>query len=265
MITSAFYHCRGIGRRRLELLESTGIRSWHDVVNTPDQVPPTLRNSLVRECQEMLEALEQDAIETFVRRFDTRDKWRILHHYLDRTSFFDIETTGLNIDDTITVIVCWHRGRFYTFVEHENLDDFLDLLEDVELLASFNGSMFDVPRVLSTFHISELPCPHLDLRWIARQQNLTGGLKRITQRLGIHRPGDLTDVDGAQAVQWWWAWRLSGDEKARADLIRYCAADVALLLPLAEHVTGRQHWELEELWRQLPPDSPIPADRSRLL
>ena len=40
-------------------------------------------------------------------------------------------TSGLEMDSLITVIACWHQGRLHTFVEHENLDDFLDLLDDI--------------------------------------------------------------------------------------------------------------------------------------
>lgn len=265
MIASAFYHCRGIGPRRLAALKSAGIRTWHDVLKRPDAVSRSLRDVLLCECRELVEALERDCIDTFVRRFHTKDQWRILHQYLDRATFFDIETTGLHRDDTITVIVAWHQDRLHTFVEHENLDDFLDLLEEVELLVSFNGSMFDVPRVLGTFHIPELPCPHLDLRWIARHRNLSGGLKSITRRLGISRPRDLDDVDGAQAVQWWWAWKLGGDERARVDLIRYCAADVLLLLPLAEHLAKRSLWKLDELWQKLANIPPSLQTEQRLL
>ncbi len=251
MITSAFHHCRGIGPARLTKLMAAGVHSWHDAVGNPDALPASLRKSLIDECRRLIAEFEQDRIDTFVRCFHPKDKWRILHHYLDRASFFDIETTGLSFEDTITVIVCWHRGELHSFVEHENLDEFLELLDDVDLLVSFNGNMFDVPRVLDAFHIPELPCPHLDLRWIAHHQQLRGSLKSLTCRLGIERPHDLRDVDGAQAVHWWWSWKLGGDEQARADLLRYCAADVLLMLPLAEQLSQRSHFDTENLWSQL--------------
>ena len=252
MITEALRHFRGIGPVRLTQLHERGLRTWQDVLSDPERVPTGVRESLVVESRQSLEALEREDIQFFVDRFDPQDKWRILDHFLDRTSFFDIETTGLEYDATITVIVCWHDGRLHTFVEHENLDDFLDLVDDVELLASFNGSSFDVPRVIDSFHIPELPCPHLDLRWLCYHCDLRGNLKDITSRIGSSRPSDLASVGGDQAVELWLDWRDHGNRNAREQLIRYCAADVLLLVLLSEHLTGRSSLNADSLWSTLP-------------
>ncbi len=252
LITEAFQHCRGLGPVKLRQLTASGIKSWHDVISDPDRVPAALRSSVVSECEQSLRALLEDDIAWFVDRLAPRDKWRILSQYHDRTTLFDIETTGLEYDATITVIVCWHRGRLHTFVEHENLDEFLTLLDDVDLLASFNGSSFDVPRVLDGFHIPSLPCPHLDLRWPCHHQGLRGGLKQITSRLGLQRPHDLHDADGALAVMLWQDWRWRQDQAARDHLIRYCAADVLMLVWLSQQLGRRTDMSMAELWEHLP-------------
>lgn len=251
MITEALQHCRGIGPKRLAQLHERGVRSWRDVVADPERLPAPLRDTLVQESRLSLEALERDDIGFFVERLAPQDKWRILAQYLDRTSFFDIETTGLDYDANITVIICWHRGELHTFVEHENLDDFLDLLDDVDLLASFNGSTFDVPRVVDAFHIPGLPCPHLDLRWLCHHRGLTGGLKNITRAIGTSRPADLRDVNGHMAVDWWWDWEKHGNAAAREQLIRYCAADVLLLVLLSQHLAERPSVH-DDIWSLLP-------------
>ncbi|MEZ6061492.1 MAG: ribonuclease H-like domain-containing protein [Planctomycetaceae bacterium] len=259
MISQAFQHCHGLGPVKLRQLAERGVTSWHDVVGDPDCIPAGLRSAVVAECQRSLQALQDDDIGWFVDRFSPGDKWRILSQYHDRTTFFDIETTGLELDATITVIVCWHRGRLHTFVEHENLDDFLSLLDDVELLASFNGTSFDVPRVLDGFHIPSLPCPHLDLRWLSHHQGLKGGLKRITSRLGFPRPADLHETDGEMAVRLWWDWRQRQDQAARDHLIRYCAADVLMLVLLSQHLARRQDVSADDLWAHLPASPATPV------
>ena len=167
----------------------------------PQRIPAGWRSDLVAESRRCALALDTGDVRYFVDRFAPQDRWRILAHFFEQTSFFDIETMGLHYDAPITVIVCWHRGQFWNFVEHENLDGFLDLLDDVTLLASFNGGSFDVPRVLDAFHVPELPCAHLDLRWACYHQGRTGGLKEIANAMGITRPPDLRDVDGEYAVQ----------------------------------------------------------------
>ena len=258
MITEALQHCRGLGPIKLNQLVNTGVRSWHDALQLPHLIPRGLRDSVVAECERCLQALNDHDIRYFVDSFSTQDKWRILTQYVDRCSYFDIETTGLEYDDTITVIACWHKGQLHTFVEHENLDDFLDLLDDVELLISFNGSTFDVPRVLDGFHIPELPCPHLDLRWPCYHKKLEGGLKHVTTRLGLQRPHDLHDADGSLAVRLWSAWIHQKNATARDQLLRYCAADVLLMVPLAEHIAGTAMTSLDELWKFLPAaDQPL--------
>ncbi len=262
MISEALQHLKGIGPVRLARLQAAGIRSWSDILDDPERIPQRWRADAVEECQCARQALDSGDIRFFVDRFSARDKWRILSHFLDQTTFFDIETTGLEIDAAVTVIACWHRGQLRTFVEHENLDDFLHLLDDVRLLASFNGSTFDVPRVLDAFHIPQLPCPHLDLRWPSRHRGLTGSLKQISSRLGIRRPSDLTEVDGEMAVRWWHAWRLRGDAAARSRLIRYCASDVLLLLMLSHHLALLPPPPAEHLWQHLPESVGISTESS---
>lgn len=237
---------------RLKQLHALGVRSWHEVVQNPKRVPPGLRPALVAECDRCLQALAGGDIHYLVEQLAPADKWRILAHLLEQTSYFDIETQGLECDAPITVIACWHKGQLHNFVEHENLDDFLTLLDDVTLLASFNGSSFDVPRVLDSFHIPKLPCPHLDLRWLCYHQGLRGSLKRITARLGIDRPSDLQDTDGALAIGLWHAWVAKQDRTARDHLLRYCASDVLLLMMLAQALVDRTIMSHDEVWAHLP-------------
>jgi uncharacterized protein YprB with RNaseH-like and TPR domain len=236
-----------------------GVRSWQDVIERAERIPHGWRHGLVEESHRCIAALESNDIAYLVQRLNPPDQWRIMARYLGEASFFDIETAGLEYDDPITLIVCWHRGALHTFVEHENLDDFLKLLDDVTLLSSFNGGSFDVPRVLDAFHIPELPCPHLDLRWLCYHQGLRGGLKQITMRQGIGRPVDLQHADGELAVRLWARWEHFNDHVAREELIRYCAADVLLTVALAQHLVGHTLVSLDELWRHLPTNQDVAA------
>ncbi len=252
MIKEAIQHCPGVGPVRLSKLHQSGVRTWADVLDCWQRIPDSLRGNLIDESRRCLEALKAGDIQYFVDRFAPQDKWRILAHYLDQASYFDIETAGLENDSPITVIVCWHKGQLLSFVEHENLDDFLHLLDDVTLLVSFNGSSFDVPRILDVFHIPELPCPHVDLRWLLFHRGIRGGLKDIAKRMAITRPADLCNVDGEIAVQLWSSWMIDNDQAARDQLIRYCGADVVLLVILAHRLVGRFDVQTNKLWSLLP-------------
>ena len=252
MISESLRHCVGVGPVRLQQLHDAGIRSWHDVLDRPMAIPSGIRSNLLAEAERSLAAFAANDVAYFAEQLDPRDKWRILAEYIEQTSYFDIETSGLEFDAHITVIVCWHRGELHTFVEHENLDDFLHLLDDVTLLASFNGASFDVPRVLDAFHIPELPCPHLDLRWSSYHAGLTGGLKNIATKLRIERPADIAHTDGELAIQLWSDWRDNQDAGAREHLIRYCAADVLMLVVLAQHLAQIDCDTADDLWSHLP-------------
>ena len=246
-------HCPGIGPSRLEKLRAAGIRNWQDVVgHDGSQFAGKWFEATVAECQICMEALEADGIDVLVDRLHPSDHWRILDRYLDQVTYFDIETAGLEHDAPITTIACWHRGQVHTFVEHENLDDFLDLLDDVTLLSSFNGSSFDVPRVLDAFHIPRLPCPHLDLRWLCYHHQLQGGLKRIASRLHIRRPAEFFGVDGEMAIRCWQRWVHEQDRAARELLLRYAVSDVLLLVAITDRLLERNQVSLPELWAMLP-------------
>lgn len=253
MITEALRHFPGIGPARLAQLQQQGVRQWADLVARADLLPPRLRDSCVAEAERCLDAWGRGDVAFFAERLHPHDKWRLLHGFLDRISFFDIETSGLECDAEITVIACWHRGALRTFVADENLDEFLELLDEVTLLASFNGNSFDVPRVLDAFHIPRLPCPHLDLRWPCYHLGYRGGLKEIAERAGIARPADLGDADGALAVRLWARWRAFGDRRALQELLRYCASDAALLRLLARRLSASlEDAEIQSVWEQLP-------------
>lgn len=260
MITEALLHCPGIGPARLDQLHARDLRSWQDLIEKgASALPRKWIEPAIAECQRSTEALQSNAIDYFVERLHPKDRWRILNHYLDQVSYFDIETDGLEYDARVTTIACWHRGQVHLFVENENLDDFLDLLDEVVLLSSFNGSTFDVPRVLDTFHIPQLPCPHLDLRWLCFHQDLRGGLKDVVARMRIPRPDHLRTANGELAIRLWKRWEHFQDAEARELLLQYAASDVLLLVALADRLLERHEISLPELWSKLPPRSQAAA------
>jgi len=231
-----------VGPQREKALRLEGCESWNDIVNAPHPLAgldPSAWDEVRAAAEKSLRAMRAGDVAFFTSRLPAAEQWRVLAQWFDRASYFDIETSGLAVDSIVTLVCCFHDDQPLHFLAGENLDDFLELLESVKLLVSFNGTSFDVPRVLDRFHIPELPCPHVDLRWLCHHAGWRGGLKKIEREVGLRRPPDLDGLGGAEAVWLWEAWSEKGDARARRTLERYCSADTAMLKLVAGKLCER--------------------------
>ena len=78
---------------------------------------------------------------------------------------FDIETEGLDsVVDDITVASVYDPDRdikktfFFKregFDRQENIDQFLQVLDDAPLLCCFNGVRFDIPFIIARFDVAQ--------------------------------------------------------------------------------------------------------------
>ena len=242
MVDQTFLHFPGIGPATEQRIFEAGLSTWSSVLQAPESLPfrGERRTVLLRELGRCQEALEKEDLSLLVDSLIVREQWRILAKWRERLTYFDIETSGLSYDDYITVVACYHKGQVHQFVRGENLDDFLELLDDVDLLVSFNGGTFDVPLVLRTWHIQELPCAHIDLRWQCYHVGLRGGLKEVEQLLDIRRSSRLEGIDGFEAVLLWSRWEGSRDAQAREKLLAYCRQDVLSLRAINDEILRRR-------------------------
>jgi hypothetical protein len=267
MVRGAFLHLPGIGPVRAARLGALGVKAWGELGSEPPaglRLGPASWAALLEAVARCEQALADGDIGYLARALRGPDLWRLLAAYGERAAFVDLETDGLHHGARVTVIACLWQGRLHTFVRDENLDDFLDLLPQVELLATFNGASFDVPMIRNGFHIPELPCAHLDLRWVCYHAGWRGGLKAVESQLGLRRPADLVGVDGAQAVDLWNCWEQQRSRPHRDLLVRYCAADAVALRGVAgallKHCGCPCVWPAgEAVWSDLNEVLPAPA------
>jgi hypothetical protein len=271
MVRGALLHLPGIGRVRAARLRALGVTEWGALGPQPPaglRLGPASWAAVLEHVARCDQAVAAGDIAFLARALRGPDLWRLLAAYGERAAFVDIETDGLHHGARITVIACLWQGRLQTFVQGENLDDFLDLLQQVELVATFNGASFDVPMIRNGFHIPELPCAHVDLRWVCYHAGWRGGLKTVESQLGLRRPPDLVGVDGAQAVELWTCWERQRSRPHRDLLVRYCAADAVALRGVAGALLKRCDcpcaWpEGDAVWADLdlalPPPAAVPA------
>jgi len=235
-------HIAGIGPGTQNKLFKEGYINWQLAYDNANSLPLSLKlkDNLLLEIEKSFTALKKNNISYFLERYPNKEHWRILSHFKNFLSYFDIETTGLSIYDAeVTVVSCYHQNTMHTYINGENLDDFLDLLDDIKLLVSFNGTSFDVPFIQEYFHIPTFPCPHIDLRWICYHKNMRGSLKEIEIDCGVYRPDELIGVDGYEAVLLWEKYKRYGIQKALDKLVDYCEADVLALTEVTKEVLLR--------------------------
>jgi len=248
LINECFLHCPGIGPKTENRLKEKGYRNWDDCLDNREGIPLSgrKRESFINEIERSSLALENEEIDFFIERYPAKEHWRILGRYYKNATFFDIETTGLSWHyNHASVISAYQNGRLFTFVHGENLDDFLLLVDDSEMLVTFNGNCFDIPFLEKTFNIPALDCPHVDLRWVAYHRGYRGGLKLIERDMGIFRPHEISEVDGFEAVDLYYRWQ-SGDQGAREKLLSYCNADVLSTYMVAGRLLNECGIEVEE-------------------
>lgn len=241
-ITQCFTMAPGIGPKAELKLKSLGYHSWTEVIMDPQGLPLSSdkKASLVNSILQCQEYLEEKQLSQLIQVFPTKEHWRIFSDFSEQSSYFDIETTGVSLcDDQPTVIGCFHRDQMLVYLNGDNLDDFLDLLHEIDLLVSFNGTSFDVPFIQEYFHIPTLPCPHVDLRWICYHKGLRGSLKQIEKDCGLVRDDHVEGIDGYEAVLLWQKYALYGIEAALQKLIDYCCADVMGLVELGKEMKYR--------------------------
>lgn len=246
MIRGCFRHCRGIGPRTEETLRREGFCSWDDCLRRRDDIPfnGKRRKKFIEELLRSEIALEANDIGYFATSFPTSEQWRILERYHLNATYIDMETTGLSWHyGHATVIAAYHKGELFSFVYGENMDDFLALAEEAELIVTFNGTCFDIPFIEKTFNIPSIGRPHVDLRWVAWHGGYRGGLKSIEKQMGIHRPSHIEGIDGLEAVDLYYRWQ-GGDRPARDLLVDYCRADALSAYLMAERLIKKAGCEI---------------------
>ena len=105
----------------------------------------------------------------------------------------------------------------------QNLDDFVDDIQQYKVIVSYNGKSFDVPFLEQYFNI-RLAQAHIDLRYVLSSLGFRGGLKGCERQMGMDR-GDLKDIDGFFAVLLWEEYQRAGDSKALESLLSYNIQD----------------------------------------
>jgi hypothetical protein len=237
MLHHTFCHIPGIGLKTERKLWEAGVTRWERW-----RMPPPIRLSTAagldaaRVLERSLAALDNDP-NFFTTTLSSTEPWRIFPHYLDRTAYLDIETTGLDDYAEVTTIALYDGKKVYTYINGRNLEDFVDDIRKYQVIVSYNGKSFDIPFLERYFRI-RLPQAQIDLRYVLGRLGFRGGLKGCEKQLGLNR-GSLDGVDGYFAVLLWRQYTRNNDERALETLLAYNVEDTVNLERLAIEAYNR--------------------------
>ena len=244
MLRHTFQHISGITARREREFWSSGVLDWATLAKNSDPQSALFNDSSVigkipAELARSSDALSAGDVAYFGTRLDRREHFRIALSFPTETLFLDIETTGLSrYYDHITVIG-WSLGEEYGFfVKGQSIEGFRAAVCSAKAIVTFNGSLFDVPFIRQEYPDINLPEIHIDLRFLAKRVEITGGQKKIERMLELARPPELDGILGESAPTLWSDY-VRGDLDALDILLRYNAADISGMKYIMDEVITR--------------------------
>lgn len=239
MLQNTFIHLPGIGAKKEKALWESGILTWDDYLNAfpaqkglfeglqSDRIESGILNSM--------RALEAGDIDYFAQRLPKGEHYRIVLTIPDQTAFLDIETTGLSFYyDSITIVGYSIGDRYHCYIQGTDKREGLRALRSAKCLVTFNGTNFDLKFLDKEFSDFRLPKAHVDLRYLARTIEFSGGQKSIETQMGMKRSDDIAELDGERAPLLWHDYRM-GDNEAGRTLVHYNFADIEGMKFIFDH------------------------------
>jgi uncharacterized protein YprB with RNaseH-like and TPR domain len=235
-VENSFIPVEGVGERTERTLWEAGVTHW-DAFDG-DAVGPTRAERIRAFIDRGRTALADGDADFFDRAFPSAAQWRLYETFRDGTCFFDIETTGLDAHSSVVTTVSVHQaGDTRTLVRGDDLtaETLQTVVDDADLLVSYNGKRFDVPFLEQCLDVT-IDRPHLDLMYPCRRLGLDGGLDGVEAALGIER--DRPDISGRDAVRLWREHE-AGRDGALDTLVSYNREDTVNLQTVLETVCTR--------------------------
>lgn len=163
----------------------------------------------------------------------------------------DVETTGLSRKTDVITTACWYyKGEWNRWVRDlDSPELFKSHWMESDVLVTFNGRNFDEKFVIKDLGLHQHE-NHRDVMHDGWRLGYKGGLKSVSESIGLPRPPEIQGMDGRAAITLWESWS-SGDEEALELLSLYNAWDVWLTRGLYQKFVLNQNPETEHRipWR----------------
>ena len=218
-------HIQSIGAITEQKLWEFGLRDWDaffDDISIP--LSGSRKYFLKEGIGESKRHLYQGNPGYFSKLLPSNQSWRLFPEFRNSTVYLDIETTGLDRQyNSITTIALYDGHEIKTYVQGQNLDDFIDEIYKYKVIVTYNGKSFDIPFIENFFKI-RLNHAQIDLRYVLYSLGFRGGLKGVERQLGTDR-GNLRDIDGFFAVLLWNEFMKTKNQQTLDTLLAYNIQD----------------------------------------
>ncbi len=236
MLSSSYLHIPGVGPVTERRIWQSGLLTWQQFLSDPAAVAlsPRMAAHVTDAIALSRDHLRRDDHRFFATRLPTREHWRAYPEFSHRVAYLDIETTGMEGHDCVTMIGLYDGREVRTYTRGENLETFFEDIGRFGLLVTFFGSAFDLPFLRRRYPNLVLDQIHIDLCYALRRLGLKGGLKHIEHQLNIPRSPETEGLDGWDAVRLWREWE-RGSREALDLLKAYNREDIVNLEHLMRH------------------------------
>jgi uncharacterized protein YprB with RNaseH-like and TPR domain len=240
MVRHTFRIVEGIGERLERHLWREGVLSWEDflVTRRVRGISPDRKSIYDRQISEAIEALEKKDERYFFIKLKRHGYWRLFDVLKEEAVCLDIETTGLDAENSdITLVGLYDGNRMRVLIRGVDLtlENLRRELSGYKMIITYYGTVFDIPFLKKKFPSLDLDFPHFDLCYSSHRAGFKGGLKRLEEDLCITRPSDIKGLDGYDAVKLWLA-NLQGNDAAMELLMRYNQEDTKNLYLIAQDI-----------------------------
>jgi uncharacterized protein YprB with RNaseH-like and TPR domain len=243
VIRNTYIHLPGVGPVIQRRIRDEGVSSWDDFLsrNNLETIGAVRKGYYDKQIETDRARLAEGNERYFRKRLPLGEHWRLFEVFRDDIAYLDIETTGGHYSTSdATVVGVYRDGQFVQLIAGRNLsgDNIDTAIAGTKLLVTFSGISFDVPFLRAHYGWLDFGMPHFDLRFGANRVGLSGGLKKVEQRLGLTREG-AEGLDGYDAVKLWRRYEQRNDGAALDKLLKYNEFDVLNLEILAEIIYNR--------------------------
>ncbi len=229
MIRRSFCFLPGCSENLEKSIWSQGVRDWQGFLER-EHIKGISKKRKAFYDRRILEAREHldNGDCTYFRDIPSR----LYEDFRQEAIYLDIEASGHD-KGFITVVGIYDGRDVMQFVKSINLDwqEIARIISRSKLIISFNGSSYDLPKLVRDRPLPDLP--HLDLRHACRRAGLSGGLKEIEKQLGIRRDPAAAAVGGGDPYRLWQRWRATGDKDYLDLLLKYNEEDCVNLEMIA--------------------------------